>query len=1014
MNRRFSARALRAFARLIILTLLLAPISSVFAQGARPTANVTTGAPTSKTAATQPVDKEYSDSIIKNTTEKFFLTEIVDHLPASSKVPTPAKVLGYPVGTPDKLTYTKDQYRYYRELEKASPRVKIFTAPERSEQGREQLLIVVSDEANLSRLNRYKEITARLADPRRINDAEAQQLIGEGKVIYWASGSIHSPETGSPEMLMEMAYRLAVEETPFIQEIRRNTIVMITPTLEVDGRDTMVDLYNWRKANPGKRVPSLLYWGKYVAHDNNRDSLGMALALSRNQMSTFLDYHPTVLHDLHESVPFLYTSTGTGPYNAWLDPIVVNEWQILAYHEIDEMTKRGVPGVWTHGFYDGWAPNYMFYVANGHNSIGRFYETFGNGGADTQDRTVGQQSQRDWFRPNPPLARVKWSMRNNVNMQQSALLLAMNFVSNNKERFLNNFYLKSKRSVAKARTEGPAAYVMSSDDARLGGQADLLNALKLQGVEVHRTEREIETKQGKFPAGSYLVRMDQPYSRMADMLLDTQYYNVNDPSPYDDTGWTLGPLHNVKTVRVLDTAVLDAPMALTSGTIKPVGKIEGTARVGYVINHNTDNALATLRFRLKDVKIRAAEEDFKIGGRQFNAGSMLISSDGNPSDLNARLAKETADLGIVAQAVDKLPEVASHPLAVPRIALVHTWTNTQDEGWFRVEFDRYGIPYDYISVHTLRDTANLRDKWDVIVFGPSRGTAQSLVRGMTKREGEAPIPWKKSEITPNMGLAPDQTDDIRGGIEIIGVANLQKFIEAGGLFVTVGSNSSLPIAFGITEGVAITEGRQLQARGSVLNASFADRKSPIAYGYEEKLAVYFNQAPIFQVSAFGGGGFGGGGGGGGGQGGGQGGAGNRPTGRGGVNDPDVAQGRAPVIMPPSRPSEDGIPDEIRQQQPGLIPPPETRPRIVLRFAPEKDLLVSGMLAGGAELAGRPAVVDVPVGKGHVVMFANNPMWRHETHGSFFMVFNAALNYDHLHVGRQTPRRPAPAPAGQQN
>ena len=140
--------------------------------------------------------------------------------------------------------------------------------------------------------------------------------------------------------------------------------------------------------------------------------MGMALALTRNQMTAFLEYNPTVLNDLHESVPFLYTSTGTGPYNAWLDPIVIDEWHALAYHEIEEMTKRGVPGVWTHGFYDGWAPNYMFYVANGHNSIGRFYETFGNGGADTQDRVVGQQSGRDWFRPNPPLSRVNASGMN--------------------------------------------------------------------------------------------------------------------------------------------------------------------------------------------------------------------------------------------------------------------------------------------------------------------------------------------------------------------------------------------------------------------------------------------------------------------------------------------------------------------------------------------------------------------------------------------------------------------------
>ena len=188
-------------------------------------------------------------------------------------------------------------------------------------------------------------------------------------------------------------------------------------------------------------------------------------------------------------MPFLYTSTGTGPYNAWLDPIVVDEWQKLAYHEIEEMTKRGVPGVWTHGFYDGWAPNYMFYVANGHNSIGRFYETFGNGGADTQDRTVRAESARDWFRPNPPLPRVKWSIRNNINMQQSALLLAMNYVANNKEKFLNNFYLKSKRSVAKARTEGPAAYVLPASETRPNEQAELLNLLKLQGVEVSQARQ---------------------------------------------------------------------------------------------------------------------------------------------------------------------------------------------------------------------------------------------------------------------------------------------------------------------------------------------------------------------------------------------------------------------------------------------------------------------------------------------------------------------------------------------
>ncbi|MDQ1524939.1 MAG: hypothetical protein QOE47_2863 [Pyrinomonadaceae bacterium] len=994
-------------------------------------------------------DEAYTAKIKEYTTEKYFLTELVDHLPASDRVPTPEKVLGYAVGTPNRLTYTKDLHRYMRELERASPRVRVFVAPEKSEEGREQLLVAVSDEANLKQLDRYKEITARLADPRRTSDAEAKQLIGEGKAFYWASGSIHSTETGSPEMLMEMAYRLAVEETPFIQDIRRNLIVLITPTLEVDGRDRMVDLYNYRKANPGKNAPSLLYWGKYVAHDNNRDGLGMALALTRNMMKTFLEYHPQVLHDLHESVPFLYTSTGTGPYNAWLDPIVIDEWHLLAYHEVEEMTKRGVPGVWTHGFYDGWAPNYMFYVANGHNSIGRFYETFGNNGADTMDRTVTQQAGRDWYRPNPPLPRVKWSLRNNVNLQQSAILLAMNFTANNRERFLNNFYLKSKRAVAKGANEGPVAYVVPGDTTRPVEAADMVNLLRLMGVEVHRATREFTLKEEgstarptpaqppaqrsaeqssggggdapreraavagtdskatdaklvekRYPAGSYIIRMDQPYSRMADMMLDTQYYNASDPRPYDDTGWTLGAMRNVPTVRVKDRAVLSAPMELLTADASVRGKLAGASNAKvFVVNHNTENTLATLRYRLQDVRVSVAENSFKVGTQDFNAGSFVIKTEGNPTDLRGRLEAAVTELGLTAVGFNDQPAVRSHEIGTPRIAILHTWQNTQNEGWYRIEFDRLRIPYSYISEHTIRDTSNLREKYDVIIFPPVGGTAQSIVNGIPRR-GD-PIPWKVSTVTPNFGNSPDQSDDIRGGMELTGVANLQRFVSEGGLFVTIQNTARVPVEYGMTNGVTIETPRQLQAAGSIFNATFADRKSPISYGYGEQLPIYFNQAPLFQVASVVPGGAGGATGSG------------RPSGRGGVNDPDIVQGM-PQAAPapqraPARPGEEQITEEQRLQLGPFYVPQAERPRVVLRFArEERDLLVSGMLANGSELANRAAIVDVPLGRGHVLLFATNPMWRHQTQGEFFLLFNAALNYDHLGVGLAAEAAP-PSP-----
>ncbi len=607
------------------------------------------------TLAAQPLDEGYTKKIREATTSPMFLTELVDHLPASPTVPTPEKFLGYIAGAENQLTYARDVHRYMRELARTSPRVRVFSIGQ-TEEGREMIVVLVSSEENLKRLDRLKQITAALADPRRTPDAEAEKLIREGVPFYWATGAIHSPETGSPEMLMELAYRLAVTESPFYENLRRNLVVMITPVVEVDGRERMVDLYRWRKANPGKTPPPLLYWGRYVAHDNNRDGIALALALSRNINRTFLDYHPQVVHDLHESVPFLYTSTGMGPYNAWLDPIEINEWQKMAWHEVEEMTKRGVPGVWTWGFYDGWGANYMMQVAHGHNAIGRFYETFGNGGADTRERTVpAAQTQRAWYRPNPPLPRVKWSHRNNVNLQQSALLISLDFAAKNRETFLRNFWLKSKRSVAKATTEGPAGYVIHAAP-RPNEAASLAAQLMMHGVEVHRLEQEAEAGGAKFPAGAYLVRMDQPYSRMADMFLDRQYYSPNDPAPYDDTGWTLGALRNVPVTRVTDTAILKAPARLLTAPPKPEGGVRGEGRV-FAVMHNADRALATLRFRLRNIRFLAAEKPFEAAGQKFPAGSFLIPAENQPANLRTLLEEAARDIGLVVHALPEMPAV---------------------------------------------------------------------------------------------------------------------------------------------------------------------------------------------------------------------------------------------------------------------------------------------------------------------------------------------------------------------
>lgn len=983
-------------------------------------------------APQQPIDEEYTRKIREYTTETFFNSPLTDYLPASSKVPTPKAVLGDIAGAPGKLPYSHEVYRYMRMLEQASPRVKVFSIG-KTEEGREMIAVAVSSEANIAKLEANRAKLAKLADPRTINlnDDEADKLIADTVPVYYMTGTIHSPETGSPTALMELAYRLAVDESDYIKAIRERAITLMTPVVEVDGRDRQVDVYNWHLANPGKNWPNLAYWGKYVAHDNNRDSMALTLKLTQNVLNTYVNWRAQVLHDLHESVAYLYDNTvGAEPYNAWLDPILTNEWHMIGWNNVGEMTKMGMPGVFTYGTFDTWSPSYLMFIAASHNGISRLYETFGNGGADTVERTLSpNEYSRTWYKQNPPLPKARWSQRNNNNYQQTGLLVSLAQFAANDKYFLRNFYLKSKNSILKAKIAGPAAYVFPKNDPRAGAQAELLRLLQMQGCEIHQAtaaftvtlpakkkparpagapearaasgegsgpnagqeakpEAKPEPETREFAAGSYIVRMDQPYSRIADMMLDYQYWSPNDPQRniYDDTAWTFGELNNVQVIRVTDVKVLDAPMSKVNGEVKAPGGMIGKGNI-YVINHNADTALATLRYRFKDAQFESAEEAFEITGLKFRRGSFVIRNINE-----AELRKAAEEYGLKVMAVAEAPAVKTHPVKAARVALMHTWLSTQDEGWWRLEFDRRNIPFAYISTQDVAADANLNAKYDVIIFAPvGRANPQQIVSGMPMFGN--PLPWKKTDLTPNLG-GIDETDDMRPGLGWSGLQNLQTFVQKGGLLITANDTSSFAVSFGFTPGVSVTAPQRLRAPGTVVRSKMVDAASPIAYGYNDNLAIFCSSGPLFGLSNTVGGR-------GGRRGGGEGG--DRLTGRGSPDDLDVVQNRPPDSIPESPKAEpwEALPltDEQLRNATGVIPP-AARPRVILRYADARDLLVSGLLEAGTELAQRPAVVDVPLGNGHVVLFSNNPFWRGETQGSYFLVFNAILHFDSLNAGRK--------------
>ncbi|MEO6193289.1 MAG: M14 family zinc carboxypeptidase [Thermoanaerobaculia bacterium] len=954
----------------------------------------------------QPIDADATAKIRKYTTAPEFNSPLTDYLPASATVPSPSAVLGDVAGAPGILPYAADVHRYFRMLAAASPRVRVISIGT-SEEGRERIAVAVSSEANLERQKENDARLAQLADPRllKLDDARAESLITASVPVYYITGTIHSPETGSPTALMELAYRLAVDESPYIRAIRDNVITLITPVVEVDGRDRMVDVYRWHLAHPKATPPRLVYWGHYVAHDNNRDAMGLTLSLSRQVLDTYLGWHAQVLHDLHESVPFLYDNTvGDGPYNAWVDPLLTNEWQLFGWMNVAQMTKFGMPGVYTHGDFDTWSPGYLMFMAAMHNGVSRLYETFGNGGADTETRELDpSETSRTWYRQDPPYRTVSWSQRNNNNYQQTGLLVSLAFVAENRELLLRNFWEKSKRSITKPEREGPAAYVLPADDRRPGAQAELLRVLRLQHVEISRADKaftvavESQAKPAdkeksdakpdktpttrKFPAGSYVVRMDQPFSRIADALLDRQYWSPDDPQkhPYDDTGWSFPALFDTEAVRVTDHQVLAASMSRAEIPARPRGGITGDKTGGgslFVVAQHGDDAMFSLRYALGDAKVEAASEPFKAGGHDYSRGTWLVR--GITKDAFDRAATDT---GVTVETIAAAPKIATRPVGKPRIALLHTWLSTQTEGWWRQRLDLLKIPYSYISTQDVAADANLGERYDVILFPPvGVGDPLRIVNGLPMW-GE-PMPWKTTPETPNLGKI-DATDDQRPGLGFAGLDHLRQFVQQGGLLVGVEDTAQLMIATGLAPGVRVTNSKDLKVVGSVLDARFPDPTSPLVAGLGDRLSVYSAEGMSFELSNSAAGGWvqeet------------------DRPTGRGGPKDTDTSQGRP---AQPTRPTPQKIerwearPLEIEElrNNPAVIPE-ALRPRTLVRFGDADDLLVSGLLEGGAELARRAAVVEVPVGKGRVLLFAINPVWRGSTVGSHPLVWNAILQH----------------------
>jgi Zinc carboxypeptidase len=910
------------------------------------------------------------EAIREHTTAPEFLPESVAYVPDSDTVPSPTEVLGHIAGAPDVLSRVADVHGYFNRLDEASDRVRLETIGT-SEEGRPMLLALISDAENLAGLDRFKEITARLADPRRTAREEMRQLAAEGKVFYWLLGGLHSTETGSPEMLMELAYRLAVSERPEIQEIRRNAIVLITPVVEPDGRDRQVDWYerhlrgkalsSWEDL---RGISSPPYWGHYVFHDNNRDGMQITQALTRTVHETFFRFYPQVVHDLHESVPLLYISTGHGPYNRAIDPVTINEWTQLGHNEAGALAAQGLPGVWVWGFWDGWWPGYLTSVANTHHSIGRFYETFGNSHPGTFEREMGERryagkpvTEVQWYRPWPPEKKVRWSLRNNTNYMQAGVLEALQYAARHRQELLESFWIKGNRSLEKGQAEAPYAWIFPPDQRDPGLLAYLVNQLREHRIEVHRLTGDLTLGKKTWPAGSYVVRMDQPYRNLAVNFLEEQKFPADEPNqPYDDVAWTWPLLYGVNGESVADRAIFDAAVEPVTAAVTPQGRVDGAGEI-FLLRDTGQNAFLQARILFGGHQVDAAEASFTAGGATYPAGSWIVQA---PSEVVADVAGRT---GLSFAAAASLPEVRRHVVNLPRLALYHSWTDTQDAGWARYTLDREKIDYTLINDGDLK-RGGLGDRFDVILFPETNGDFADLVHGIDS--GRGPLAYTKTAEFPSHGV-PDSSEDITGGMGFQGLLNLERFVRGGGVLVTMGNAGTLAVEGGLLRNVDRVPPGGFNTPGSELRARVLRPEHPIVYGYEELTSVFRGNGPLFDV-------------------------------------PKRERGRVVMQLGMKKQEEDEEKKEPAEIEEEEVEDVETAPDAGTEAAPAQGkekpkedprLVLSGFVRGEDVINGKPAVLDVPVGKGRIVLFAFNPLHRYLTHSDFRLVWNVILNWNDL-------------------
>lgn len=825
---------------------------------------------------------------------------------SSAQVKSPQDYLGFRVGEDYKLADWQQITGYFNELGKSSDRIHVDVIGQTTLK-KPFLRVTITSPQNYARLARYEEITRRLADPRGLSAEEAEKLISEGKSVIAVTCSVHATEVAAAQMSMELAYNMATKNTAETKNILDNVIFLLVPSLNPDGLDIVVNWYKRNLKTPYEAAPVPEIYHHYAGHDNNRDWYMFTLAETRNTIEgVYKKWHPQVLYDVHQmgnTGARLFVPPFMDPYEPNIDPILIQGASFIGQAMMNRLIGEGKTGITTNSVYDSWTPARAYQHYHGAVRIlteaasvqyaSPIKQNFGDlrPGLGYDPRTVSWKFPALW-------RGGEWHLRDIVDYEMTAAMGALEHMAYYHERWLRNFYTVQKRAISW--NSAPYAFVVPPDQRDPVTAVEMLNVLRFGEVEVEQAEAAFTADGVEYPKGSYVVRVAQPFGAFAKTMMEKQVYpdlreypGGPPQRPYDVTAHTLPMQMGVKVITV------NQPFQVSLTKLEKIAAAPGAIEVGpatdgpakaYLLEHESNASMKALNRLMKDkAEVYWAAKPFSVKNKVYSAGTMIVHGG---AGIETKLQTIARELSVNFIAVNDRLNVQAYKLIPPRIGLYKSHVASMDEGWTRLIFENYELPFVNILDKDIR-AGGLRSKYDVVII-PGELSETQIIEG--HRNGTVP-------------------PEFAGGIGEAGVQNLRDFVNEGGTLVTMDKATEFAakqFALPVKNALEGVKPQDFYVPGSLLKIVL-DTENPIAYGMPRETAAFVEQNAAFDVT------------------------GNAK-----------AVGNYPLTNP----------------------------------------LMSGWILGESKIFGKTAVVDVPVGRGRIILLSIRPQFRSQVRGTYKLLFNS--------------------------